>query len=190
MLPAASPSSVKPDVRVLAFDDAPFGWDDARVPVVGVVVRGAGYVDNVLRTDVAVDGDDATARLLAAIEACPQRPDLRAVLLDGCALAGFNVVDVEELARAARLPVLTVTRGEPDYDAMLAALRKHVPDWERKWRLLSARPQAYPTEGQPLYVRAVGLDRSEVAELLARTTARGHLPEALRLAHLVAGVVR
>lgn len=181
---------MKPDIRVVGFDDAPFTWDDARVPVAGVVVRGASYVEAILRTDVAVDGDDATARLAEAVLACAQRPDLKAILLDGASLGGFNVVDLPALREATGLPVLTVTRGEPDWDAMLTALRKHHPDWERRWAMLSERPEPMPTGGAPLYVRAVGMTRDEAAEALARTTVRGHLPEALRLAHLAARVLR
>lgn len=178
---------MKPDARVLAFDDGPFTWDDATVPVVGVVARGAAYVEGVLRTEVAVDGDDATDALAAALERSRWRGQVRAVLLDGIALGGFNVVDLDALHDRLRVPVLTVTQGEPDLPAMEAALRAHVPDAERKIDLLRRHaPRTYRTEGKPLAVRAVGLDERDVPALLAATTVRGLVPEPLRLAHLIA----
>lgn len=181
---------MKPDIRVVGFDDAPFSWDDERVPVVGAVVRGLGYVESFLRTDVAVDGDDAAARLADAVAACRQRPSLKAVLVDGAALGGFNVVDVPALHRATGLPVLTVTKGEPGWDAMREALQMHHEDWERRWRLLAeVRPEPIDADRR-LWVRWEGCTREEAGEILARTTVRGHVPEALRLADMAARLLR
>jgi endonuclease V-like protein UPF0215 family len=39
---------------------------------------------------------------------------VRAVLLQGIAVGGFNVVDVHALSRALRVPVLVVMRRPPD----------------------------------------------------------------------------
>lgn len=178
---------MKREVRVLGLDDAPFTFGDARVPVVGVVMRGGHYVEGFLRTDVAVDGEDATERILEAVQGSRHRDGLGLVLLDGVTYGGFNVVDLDRLHAGCGVPVLAVTRGEPDLDAMEAALRKHDARADAKVALLRRHaPQMLRTEGQPLAWRAAGLDAREVAEALALTTVRGLVPEPLRLAHLAA----
>ena len=55
---------MKPQVRVLGIDDAPFSFDDGKVPIVGVVVRPPGYVEGLMITDVTIDGDDADRSIL------------------------------------------------------------------------------------------------------------------------------
>jgi endonuclease V-like protein UPF0215 family len=47
-----------------------------------------------------------------------------------------------------------------------------------------------PTEGQPILAAAVGCSRADAAWLVQRSTVRGHWPEPLRLAHLVASAGR
>ncbi len=177
---------------MLGLDDAAFTWDDATVPVVGVVMRGGRYVEGVARTDVTVDGDDATDRLIELLRASRFAPDLEAVLIDGVAFGGFNVVDVGRVAADAATPVVTVTRGVPDLVAMRRALDAHHADAERRWRLIAGVPtRTVPTEGVPLTVGAAGCSLDAAVEIVARTTVRGLVPEPLRLAHLIAtGVFR
>jgi endonuclease V-like protein UPF0215 family len=179
---------LKGEVRVLGVDDGPFRFGDPETDLVGVVCRGAGYVENVIRARVHVDGSDATDRILAMVESCAQRQDLRAILLDGCTVAGFNVVDLESLNERAGIPVVAVTKGEPNWESVRAALFAHDAHADIKWAALSrGLPERMEVPGgRPLYVRAVGLGRSSAAEVLARTTVRGTTPEPLRLAHLIA----
>lgn len=178
---------MKADARILGFDDGPFTWDDSTVPVIGVVARGGGYVEGVLRTEVEVDGDDATDALATSVARSRFRDEIRAILLDGIALGGFNVVDLDALHERTRVPVLAVTQGEPDLAAMEDALRRHVDGAERKVAILRRHaPRMYPTEGKPIGVRCVGMAERDVPALLAATTIRGLVPEPLRLAHLVA----
>lgn len=183
---------MKPDVRVLGVDDAPFDFDDESVLTVGTVMRGPTYLEAVLTTEVTVDGTDATDRLAEAIGASRQRPTLHAVLLDGIALGGFNVVDLERLHEAVGVPVVTVTRDRPDLDAMRSTLEDKFDDGEARWRLVE-RGELFPvpTDHDPVHVKAVGIDEAATAELVAAFTVRGRIPEPIRVAHLIAaGVVR
>lgn len=175
---------------VVGFDDGPFTWQDRKVPVVGVVMRGATYVEGVLRAEVTVDGTDATDTLLATLGATRHRGYVQAVLLDGIALGGFNVVDAARLHEALGIPVVTLSRGVPDRDAMRAALAAHVPDWEPRWRLIEASwPTTMRTADGVLAYRAWGIGERELGQLLLRTTVRGLIPEPVRVAHMIAGAI-
>ena len=54
------------------------------------------------------------------------------VLLQGIALAGFNVVDLRALHEALGIPVLVVARRPPRLAAIRAALLDHVPGGAKK----------------------------------------------------------
>jgi uncharacterized protein len=181
---------VKPEARVLGIDDGPFQWGDAQADVVGVLMRGGSYVEAVLRTRVAVDGDDATAVLAQLVGRSRYHAQVQVVMLDGVALGGFNVVDLDALHGAIERPILTVTRDPPDKEAIEAALRKHLPDAERRLALLQRHPlERVETAHNPVWVKRVGLGEQDARDIVRATTVRGALPEPLRLAHLIAAAI-
>lgn len=157
--------------------------------MVGVVYSAPNYVEGILRTSVEIDGTDATDRILSLLRGSPFLDGVRAVLLDGIAVGGFNLVDLNRLYAGVRRPVVTVTRHPPDFPAIQSALRKYFPrDAAARWRVVKAHPlfRVPVSEGNPLQVSAVGCTRAEAAAVVRRTTVRGNLPEPLRLARLIA----
>jgi uncharacterized protein len=182
----------KPHLRVIGLDDGPFLRTARRAALVGVIFSAPNYVEGILRTSVAIDGTDATQRILSLLEESPFLDGVRAVLLDGIAVGGFNLIDLDRLHERLRRPVVTVTRRAPDFPAIHSALRKYFPrDAAARWRLVRAHPlfRFSTAEGNPLRVSAVGCTRAEAAAIVRRTTVRGNLPEPLRLARLVARAI-
>ena len=136
-----------------------------------------------------IDGTDATDRILALLGSSPFLDGVRAVLLDGIAVGGFNLIDLDRLYEGLQRPIVTITRHAPDFAAIRAALRKYFPrDAAMRWRLVRAHAlfRLPMPEGNPLRVSAVGCTRAEASAIVRRTTVRGNLPEPLRLARLVA----
>jgi endonuclease V-like protein UPF0215 family len=187
---------MKSQFRVLGIDDGPFTFSDEKVPVVGVVVR-KGYIDAVLRTEVGVDGDDATSVLGRFVLDSGYRDQLEAVMLDGACLGGFNVVDIRELHEALEIPLITVTRDRPDMGKIRAALeklggtpkpgRRPIPDWrDRLERLETTRLVEVRTGHNPIYIGFAGIEEPEAKGIVTASTIRGAIPEPLRLAHLIA----
>jgi len=179
---------VKEDVSVMAVDDGPFVFGDEAAFLVGLVVRGKGYLEAMASTTVSVDRLDATDAVAGLVEGCKQRPQLKAVLLDGLTQAGFNVVDIEALHERTGVPVVTVVDKVPDIEAIHRALKGRFPDWEERYRLITA-PETHRIDlpdGATLTCHVAGMEMEEVRQLLRVTTLRGHLPEALRMADIVA----
>ncbi len=181
---------MKTKSRFLGIDDAPFRFDDEFVPVVGVVVQAPSYIEGVLTTLARVDGWDATDRIVSMVRGSRYRAGLSMILVDGTAVGGFNLVDVDALHEAAGVPVVTVTRRRPDVAAIETALKRRFDDWDVRLRLLKKHAiEPMPTRHTPLFVTYVGASRNEVREALALTTVRGALPEPLRIAHLIAAAI-
>jgi len=181
---------MKSAVRVLGIDDSPFRFGAERVLVVGAVLRLPNYLEGVMRTECQVDGSDADEALEAMLLRSRFKEQLKLVLVDGAALGGFNVVDIDRLHARTGLPWATVTRDPPDLERIGSALRKHFPDWERRWEVMTRRElREVRTEHKPLLVSSVGLEEREVDELISMSTVRGAVPEPLRVAHIIASAM-
>ena len=177
---------MKREIRILGIDDMPFTFEDERVGVVGVVMRGNHYIEGVLHTDIAVDGIDATEQLISLISSSKHAGQLRAVMTDGGALGGFNVVDGEQVHEATGIPVMTVTANQPNEEALIAALKQHFDDWQDRWRIMQKGVLHRVPLQYPLYVKPFGLTLDEATEVIRLSLLRGALPEPLRVAHLIA----
>ena len=119
------------------------------------------------------------------------RKQLRAVLLDGVALGGFNVVDIEEIYNDTALPVITITRDKPDFEKIRKALQKNFDDWKERWNLIN-RGKLYEieTKHKPIFVKCAGMDIEETKEIIKLSTIRGVIPEPIRMAHLIASGIK
>jgi endonuclease V-like protein UPF0215 family len=171
--------------NVVGFDDGPFdrrrrGGDVLLVGAVCARTR----LDGVLCARVRHDGWNATDRMAALVRDSAFAGHIRAVLLSGITVAGFNVVDIHGLAAALARPVLVVARRPPRLEKIRAAL-DNLPGAERRWRLFE-RAGAMERVG-PVLVQRAGLSLVEARAMVEATTLHGHLPEPLRLAHLIAG---
>ena len=90
---------VKKEARILGIDDSPFDkFRDKEVLVIGTFFRGGSSLDGVLTTTTAVDGSDATAKIIRMVKKSKFYTQLRAIMLNGIAVWGFNVVDILEAA--------------------------------------------------------------------------------------------
>lgn len=173
--------------HVVGFDDAPFPRDHrGEVPVVGAVFAGL-RLEGVLCGRVRRDGANATRRLIELLRRSKFAPQLQVVMLQGIALGGFNVVDVEELHETLRLPVIVVARRRPRMETIRAALLGHVPGGRRKWALIARLEPMEPIAG--LFVQRVGIGDMDTARLIRRLAVHGTIPEPLRTAHLIAGAL-
>lgn len=181
---------MKPHVRVLGVDDSPFSFDDTRSLVVGALVRAPSYLEALMKTEVTVDGTDGTDCLIGMVSTSRYREQIKVVMLDGVALAGFNVIDVVAVHESLELPVLTVTRDPPDLEAIRSALKEHFDDWRERFALVTRLPlKEMPTSDKPLLAAGVGLEWHEFQELVKSSTVRGVIPEPIRVAHLVSAAM-
>ena len=172
---------------VIGIDDAPFlRGHRGDVPVIGAIYNGA-RLEGVLRGKVRRDGANATPQLVAMISGSRFAPSLQAVLLQGVTLAGFNVVDLPGLSRRLQLPVVAVSRRQPDFAKIRRALLESVPGGARKWRLIEQLEP--PRRHRDVYLQPVNLDWPSATALVDRFAINSNLPEPLRTAHLIAGAI-
>ncbi len=173
-------------VRVIGFDDAPFvRRSGAPVSVAGIVCAGTRF-EGMLWGQIQPDGWDATDTLAKMLTNSKFLPQIHIVLLDGISLGGFNVIDLPLLAGTLQLPCVAVMRRQPNLSAVEYAIRR-LPEPERRLEFLSRAGPIY--QYHPFYFQVWGASPAITAQVLQRVTDRGHVPEALRLAHLITSAV-
>jgi hypothetical protein len=173
--------------HVIAVDDAPFAREHrGDVRVVGTAYAGL-RLEGILSARVRRDGTNSARVLAAMIGGSRFASHTKLVLLQGIALAGFNVVDLRALHEALGIPVLVVARRPPRLPAIRAALLDHVPGGAKKWALIEQAGPMEPIAG--LMMQREGISAAAAAEVVTRLSIHGVIPEPLRVAHLIAGGV-
>jgi hypothetical protein len=174
-------------VRAIGFDDAPFvRGSGGPVSVAGVVCADTKF-EGMVWGEVRQDGWDATDVLCELLVDGKFLPQLHLLLLDGIALGGFNVVDLPELHRRLGLPCVAVMRDYPDFDAVENALSK-LPEPERRLELIGRAGPIH--EADSIFFQVQGAKPDPVRHALARLTYTGHIPEPIRIAHLIGAAVK
>lgn len=178
---------MKSEIRILGIDDSPFTFNDKYSSIIGVVMRGSNYIECVLHDQVSVDGNDATFICKKMIGKTRHKKQLKAILIDGVSLGGFNIVDINELYSYNNIPVITVTRDEPDFIKIEKALKKNFKDAKDRLNLIKkGRLYRVETKHNPIFVKCVGLTINQAKEIIKICTIRGVIPEPIRVAHLIA----
>jgi hypothetical protein len=171
--------------HVIGFDDAPFQRShQGNVLVVGAVYAGL-CLEGILSGKVRRDGTNSTRVVAQLVMQSRFSEHVQLIMLQGIALAGFNVIDINRLHNMLNRSILVIARRLPNLSAIKDALLSHVPGGERKWELIT---QAGPMEQVAnLYVQRVGISISETKEIIKRLSVHSAVPEPLRTAHLIAG---
>lgn len=178
---------MKSQIRVLGIDDSPFTFNDKYCNVIGVIMRGGEYIECVLSDQVKIDGDEATSVCVNMIRKTRHKKQIRCILIDGVALAGFNIIDIEEVYKKTNIPIMTITRDKPNFTKIKKALEKNFKDWKKRWDIINKGEMfQIKTKHNPIFVKFIGMNIDEAKEIIKISTIRGAIPEPLRVAHLIA----
>jgi endonuclease V-like protein UPF0215 family len=144
-------------------------------------------LDGVLLGRIERDGWDAWEQIKRLVSNSKFREHIQMIMLQGIALGGFNVVDVFSLHESLQIPVMVISRKEPDMSAIKHALHTHIQGGGEKWSIIQRLGPMEPVG--KIYVQRVGLSMEEAAETVGRFSVHSHIPEPIRVAHLIAGAL-
>ena len=179
----------KDSLRILGVEDGSFEAFNKKVLgrtlLCGVLMKG----DRILKVrhaEIRVDGLDATDKLLSMIRGI----DFEAVILGGITFGGFNVINPRIIHAETEVPIIIYSSVKPDNDAVLAALRKHFPDWEKRWKIIEGLGEIYSTrvfrEDPEIYFEAIGCHPGWAEVVLKDSAMISRIPEPVRVTRLVA----
>ena len=174
-------------LRVIGFDDAPFektrGSD---VNVSGIVCSNTRF-EGMLWTSLPKDGLNATDVLINTLKNSKFYDQTHVVLTDGIAFGGFNLIDLPILSEQLNRPCIAVMRKQPDFTAIDKAL-KNFEDYEIRKEKIQRAGEVFTH--QQFYFQVKGCQPEIAGLALERLTDQGHVPEALRLAHLIGSAIK
>lgn len=174
----------KKGIRALGIAESYTGRE--RSTLAGVVMRKDLRIDGFSFGTVTVGGMDATGTVIQMIRDL-ERSDINVVMLSGCVIAWFNVIDPGEVEKASGIPVICVTYEESE--GLEADIRYHFPGDEVRigaYRRIGNRIPVDLHTGQRIFIRSWGLSHPDAALLCSDFTLDGRIPEPLRVARLCA----
>lgn len=174
----------KPGIRVLgiaeSFSDQNHSW------LCGVVMRRDLHIDGFAFGQITFGGEDATEEILRIISTL-NRKDLNLIMLSGCVIAWFNIIEPEEIFHKTGLPVICVSYEESE--GLREHIERHFPgDRERikRYEALGERDLVLLPSGFTLYTRGWGISKEDSIRACRLLTLHGKIPEPLRVARLCA----
>jgi len=173
--------------RVLGVAESFSPGKGSRAALAGVVMRADGVVDGFVLGRCTVGGMDSTSAIIEMTRRL-EREDLNLLMLNGCIISLFNVIDLQALSRETGLPLICVTYKSSE--GLDERFRERFPsDWEERvavYRSNGEREEMRLHTGHLLYVRRIGTTRREAQVVLNMLTRHGRVPEPLRLAKSLA----
>lgn len=153
----------------------------------GVVMRSDLIIDGFVYGKATVEGDDSTEQIMRMFSLLG-RKDVNLIMLQGCVISLYNIIDVDQLSEKTRTPVVCLTFGESS--GIEGAIRHHFPEAHEKkvesYRRLGARTRVVLKTGHSVYVRTSNIDENSTEKVLNLFTLQGSLPEPVRVAKLLA----
>jgi endonuclease V-like protein UPF0215 family len=158
---------------------------------VGALIRTPNYVEAIMKSEIDVDGWNSTQSVADMVRDSRYKDNISVIFLDGIALGGFNVLDLQGLNEEVGVPVASISRKRPDSESIRAALEKKFDDWRERFDLIEKNEiKRVETEHKPLYVQHVGIGLEELTGIIRKSTVRGALPEPIRVAHLIVSALK
>ncbi len=154
--------------------------------IAGVVMRKDLRIDGCAFGTVTVGGLDAGDCIVKTFLSLDRR-DIQCIMVSGCVISWYNIIDLKYISEKTGLPVIAVTYEESE--GLEEHIRHHFPGDEerlRMYRNLGERMPVSLSTGYTAYIRPSGIDECIARALVEQFTYDGKIPEPLRVARIVA----
>lgn len=177
---------MKQEIRILGIDDSPFLKNKSKTTkLIGVFMRGGRQFDGLLSTRAKIDGYDATDKIIEMVKKTKFKKQLRAILLNGIAVGGFNTVNIKKISKKTKIPAIIVIRVNPDIKGIIKLLKI----LKRPKSIKDIRDAGKVHKVRNVFIQFSGITKSKAIEIIKITAVHSHIPEPLRIAHLIASGV-
>ena len=177
----------KKGIRVLGIAES-FRRELEKSVLAGIVMRSDFIIDGVSFTRITVGGMDATEGIMRLVESL-RRDDINLMMLNGCVISWFNIVDIQTVYERLQIPLICVTYEESE--GLEEHIARHFEASERDVRIeaykrLGDRVPVKLSDHFEVLIRFLGIEEAEAEMVLKKFTAHGRVPEPLRVARIVA----
>ncbi len=179
---------LKKGSRILGIAEK-FKREDRYSLLAGVIMRCDLILDGFCYTYATVGGDDASENIVKMYRNL-NRNDINVIMIGGCIVSWFNIIDVHQLYETLKVPVICISYEESN--GIEKYLKEYFPGNKlklEKYRKIKAREKIHLKTGCKLFVRYAGMKYNDVITLLNRITIFGSIPEPIRIAKHLANIL-
>ncbi len=183
---------MKKNIRILGVDDAPFRRDrDDQTELVMTVMRMDFKIEGIIIRKIMLDGYDSTDAIIDILNH-DMGESVNLVMTDGITFGGMNICDLDEVYEESQRPVVSVTRREPDREALISAIEKHHSEPQRGIDIIrrSRIEKIEIGNRKSIYVNLKGIEISEARRIIEKTRKEGLMPEPVRISHLIGSAIK
>jgi endonuclease V-like protein UPF0215 family len=174
-------------VRALGISESFIKDVSEKSVLAGVVMRADMVIDGFVFSGATVGGMDSTEKIIEMYKTL-KREDINLLILNGCIISWYNVIDLHKVAEETRLPLICVTYEESE-GLERYFIERFPQDWEpRVWVYHKNKPRIpiMLGTGYSVYVRFIDMSLDEARGILNKFTSHGAVPEPIRVARLLA----
>ena len=153
-------------------------------------MRADRILDGIVCSSAKIGGTEVTKKIIEMYHDL-NRTDINLILLNGCVISWYNIVDLNRIAECTLRPVICVTYN-PSSGLEKFILKNFPIDGNQRVKLyhnLGPRYSIKLKTGYTVYIRSIGLKNDEARILLDKFTLSGSKPEPLRIARLIARTI-
>jgi len=174
----------KKGIRALGIAESYSGREQS--VICGVAMRKDLRIDGVGFGTVTVGGTDATDSILSLVKKLA-RSDINVLLLGGCLISWYNIIDPLRLYKELNLPVICVTYEASE--GLIEDIGKYFPGDSDRISMYIRLGERFPVvlkTGRTIYLRSWGITDADAAKICDDFTLDGKIPEPVRVARLSA----
>ncbi|MEM5799530.1 MAG: DUF99 family protein [Candidatus Aenigmatarchaeota archaeon] len=182
---------IKKEIRILGIDDCPFTKTASKAIIIGVIMRGGKSFDGMIKSEIEIDGLDATDKIIDIIKKSKYLKELKIIMFKGITIGGFNIIDIEKIHKSIGLPIIVVNRKKPNFEKIYNAL-KNFKDGKKRWNLIKKAGKIREIKiktNKNIYVQLKGLSENDAKKIILLTCTSSLIPEPLRIAHMIASAI-
>ena len=153
----------------------------------GVVMRSDLLIDGFIFSYNIVGGMDSTDNIIKMYKLLKRR-DINFLMLNGCIISWYNVVDLNRIFETIGIPLLCITYRKSE--GLDYFFKKNFPDdWKLRCEIYHKNGPRILIElksGHQIYTRFFGMTKNDMQTILEKYTLQGLIPEPLRISRLLA----
>ncbi len=178
------PNLFKEKARVLGISESfdlkqPFSY------MVGVVMRKDLVLDDLFVENPKIGGDDATEKIIDGFYSL-RRNDISCIMIDGCILSMYNIVDLNYINSKINMPVICIASKEGK-DLKETFIKNNQREKLEVYEKLGPQKKI-SVAGYQYWVRFSGIGEFEAKHIIKSFIVSGRTPEPLRVSKIIARV--
>jgi endonuclease V-like protein UPF0215 family len=177
----------KPGLRVLGIAES-FNMEKSKKSIlVGIVMRGDFIIDGVIISNCNIGGMDSTEKIIEMFKEL-NRDDINLIMLNGCIISWFNIIDLNKIYNDLKLPLICITYEEsPGLEKYI--IQYFPKDYKERievYKRNGERIEVLLKTGYKVFIRFFGISLKDSIKILNKFTLHGRIPEPLRVSKLFA----